>query len=163
MNAGHTVTITPADLHVEVRVDGEKVAETDRPVLLEETGMPTRYYLPREDVRMDLLRPTNFKTECPFKGQASYWTLELGDAVHDGIVWSYEDPIPAGTWLMAYDSSALRIRPFVALWLRCGVLLPKGWSTGGRKACSGRNGSQSSGCFWLPSSADALRTPAYSR
>ena len=76
MNPGHTVTITPSNLHVEVRIEGEKVAETDHPVLLEETGMPTRYYLPREDVRMDLLRPTNFKTECPFKGQASYWTLE---------------------------------------------------------------------------------------
>jgi uncharacterized protein (DUF427 family) len=95
MNAGHTVTITPSDLHVVVTVDGEKIAETDHPVLLEETGLPTRYYLPREDVRMDLLRATNFHTQCPFKGEASYWTLELGDAVHDGIVWSYENPIPA--------------------------------------------------------------------
>ena len=95
MNPGHTITITPADLHVEVRVDGEKVAESDHPVLLEETGMPTRYYLRRDEVRMDLLRRTNFTTECPFKGQASYWTLELGGAVHDGIVWSYEHPIPA--------------------------------------------------------------------
>ena len=76
-------------------VDGEKVAETDHPVLLDETGMPTRYYIRREDVRMDLLRRTSFKTECPFKGHASYWTLELGDAVHDGIVWSYETPIAA--------------------------------------------------------------------
>ena len=95
MNPGHTVTITPADVHVTVRVDGEKVAESKHPVLLDETGLPTRYYLPREDVRMDLLRRTNFSTECPFKGQASYWTLELGDAVHDGIVWSYENPISA--------------------------------------------------------------------
>jgi uncharacterized protein (DUF427 family) len=95
MNPGHTVTITPRDLHVEVRVDGERIAESEHPVVLEETGMPTRYYLPREDVRMDLLRPTSFKTECPFKGQAKYWTLELGGAVHDGIVWSYEEPIAA--------------------------------------------------------------------
>ena len=94
MNPGHTVTITPADLHVEVHVDGVKVAETDHPVLLEETGMPTRYYLPREDVRMDLLRATSFTTQCPFKGDASYWTLELDGKVHDGIVWSYENPIP---------------------------------------------------------------------
>ena len=94
MNPGHTVTITPADLHVVVRVDGEVIAETVHPVVLEETGMPTRYYLPREDVRMDLLRATNFHTACPFKGEASYWTLELGGAVHDGIVWSYETPIP---------------------------------------------------------------------
>jgi uncharacterized protein (DUF427 family) len=105
MNPGHTVTIAPADLHVVVRVDGEVVAESDRPVVLEETGMPNRYYLPREDVRMDLMRTTSFKTECPFKGQASYWTLELGDAVHDGIVWSYETPIAAAegiTGLMCF-------------------------------------------------------------
>jgi uncharacterized protein (DUF427 family) len=95
MNPGHTVTITPADLHVEVHVDGVKVAETDHPALLEETGMPTRYYLPREDVRMDLMRATSFTTQCPFKGDASYWTLELDGKVHDGIVWTYETPIPA--------------------------------------------------------------------
>ena len=94
MNPGHTITITPADLHVVVEVDGEKVAESDHAVVLEETGLPTRYYLPRADVRMELFRPTTFHTECPFKGQASYWTLQLGDAVHDGIVWSYENPIP---------------------------------------------------------------------
>jgi uncharacterized protein (DUF427 family) len=95
MNPGHTVTIAPADLHVVVQVDGQQVAETHHPVVLEETGMPTRYYLRREDVRMDLLRPTSFETQCPFKGQASYWTLELNGTVHDGIVWSYEDPIPS--------------------------------------------------------------------
>jgi uncharacterized protein (DUF427 family) len=95
MTPGHTITITPSTEHVEVRVDGEKVAETDRAVVLQETGYPARYYLPRDDVRTDLLRPTSFTSTCPFKGQASYWTLELGDAVHDGIVWSYEEPIPA--------------------------------------------------------------------
>jgi uncharacterized protein (DUF427 family) len=94
MNPGHTVTITPADVHVEVRVDGEQIAESDHPVILEETGMPTRYYLRREDVRMALFRPTSFTTQCPFKGDASYWTLELNGGVHDGIVWSYEKPIP---------------------------------------------------------------------
>jgi len=95
MNPGHTVTITPADLHVEIRVDNELVAETDHPVILEETGLPTRYYLRREDVRMDLFRATTFSTQCPFKGQASYWTLQLGDNIHDGIMWSYETPIPS--------------------------------------------------------------------
>ncbi len=95
MNSGHTITITPSDRHVEVHVDGTLVAESDRPVLLDETGLPTRYYLPREDVRMELFRPTTFTTQCPFKGDASYWSLALGDAVHDGIAWSYEHPIPA--------------------------------------------------------------------
>ena len=93
MNPGHTVTTTPSDLHVEVKVDGVTVAETDHPVLLDETGLPTRYYLSPEDVRMDLFRPTSFTTQCPFKGTASYWTLELNGTDHDGIVWSYQEPI----------------------------------------------------------------------
>jgi uncharacterized protein (DUF427 family) len=112
MSEGHAITITPSDLHVEVHVDGVKVAETDRPVLLEETGLPTRYYLPREDVRTDLLRATSFSTTCPFKGDASYWTLELGDTVHDGIVWSYEHPIPQAegiTGLMSFYNDRVEL------------------------------------------------------
>ncbi|MGQ0805084.1 MAG: DUF427 domain-containing protein [Actinomycetota bacterium] len=93
MTKGHTITITPADQHVEVVVNGVKVAESDRPVLLEETGLPTRYYLPRDDVRTDLLRPTNSETVCPFKGQASYWSVEADGELHDDLVWSYETPI----------------------------------------------------------------------
>ncbi|HWC37779.1 MAG TPA: DUF427 domain-containing protein [Acidimicrobiales bacterium] len=94
MTQGHRITTTPADLHVEISVDGEKVAESRRPVLLEETGLPTRYYLPRQDVRTELLRPTATETTCPFKGQASYWSVEVGGKVHDDLVWSYESPIP---------------------------------------------------------------------
>ena len=75
-------------MHVEVTLGGEKLAESDRPVLLDETGLPTRYYLPREDVRTDLLKPTESATTCPFKGEASYWSAEVD------LVWSYEDPIP---------------------------------------------------------------------
>lgn len=93
MPPGHTITITPSSVHVEVVVNGQKVAQSDRPVLLDETGLPTRYYLPPEDVRTDLLRPTNFHTTCPFKGVASYWSLQLGDEVFDGLVWGYETPI----------------------------------------------------------------------
>jgi uncharacterized protein (DUF427 family) len=92
--AGHRITITPAEQRVEVVVGGVKVAESDRPVLLEETGLPTRYYLPREDVRFDLLRATTSETVCPFKGQASYWSVEAGGEVQDDLVWSYEAPIP---------------------------------------------------------------------
>jgi uncharacterized protein (DUF427 family) len=94
MTKGHSITITPADLHVEVVVSGEKVAESDRPVLLEETGLPTRYYLPREDIRADVRRSTSTESVCPFKGQASYWSVEAGGETHDDLVWSYESPIP---------------------------------------------------------------------
>ena len=95
MAQGHQVTITPSQLQVEVAVNGQVVAKTDRPVVLDETGLPTRYYLPRDDVRMDLLRPTDKHTTCPYKGEASYWTLQLGDDVYENLVWSYEAPIPA--------------------------------------------------------------------
>jgi uncharacterized protein (DUF427 family) len=95
MKSGHTITISPSDAHVEVRLGGELLAKTDRPLLLDETGLPTRYYLPREDVRMELLRPTSFHTTCPFKGEASYWSVDIDGRTHDGIVWSYETPIPA--------------------------------------------------------------------
>ena len=94
MASGHKITITPARAHIEVRLGGELLAASDRAVLLKETGLPGRYYLPRGDVRTDLLRPTATRTTCPFKGQASYWSAEAGGQAHEDIVWSYEDPIP---------------------------------------------------------------------
>jgi uncharacterized protein (DUF427 family) len=92
MTAGHTIEIGATDAHVEVRVGGRLVASTDQALKLDETGLPTRYYVPREDVRMDLLRSTTFHTTCPFKGEASYWSIDVDGTTHDGIVWSYETP-----------------------------------------------------------------------
>ena len=94
MTVGHTISIAAGDAHVEVRVGGKLLASSYHPLLLDETGLPTRYYLPREDVRMDLLRSTSFETTCPFKGEASYWSFDSDGQTHDGIVWSYENPIP---------------------------------------------------------------------
>ena len=93
MASGHQITITPSNQHIEVTLDGEKLASSDRALLLEETGSPDRYYLPKEDVRTDLLRPTSTKTTCPYKGEASYWSVEAGGRIHDDVVWSYETPI----------------------------------------------------------------------
>jgi uncharacterized protein (DUF427 family) len=95
MASGHQITITPAGQHVEVFLGGEKLASSDRAVVLAETGLPDRYYLPAEDVRTDLLRPTRTKTTCPYKGEASYWSAEAGGHVYEDVVWSYPDPIPA--------------------------------------------------------------------
>jgi uncharacterized protein (DUF427 family) len=95
MATAHQITITPTDRHIEVFLAGERLASSDRAILLEEGGLPARYYLPREDVRTDLLRPTSTKTTCPFKGEASYWSVEAGGQIHDDLVWSYETPIPA--------------------------------------------------------------------
>jgi uncharacterized protein (DUF427 family) len=94
MTSGHTITITPAHQHIEVTVDGTTVATSDRPVLLDETGLPTRYYLPREDVRQDLLVPSPSQSICPFKGSASYWSVAIDGTVHADVVWSYEQPLP---------------------------------------------------------------------
>src|SRR5580692_8184032 len=94
MTQGHTISIVPTVAHVEVRLGGRLLASTDRAMKLDETGLPTRYYLPPDDVQMDLLRPTTFHTNCPFKGEASYWSLDLDGEVFDGIAWSYETPIP---------------------------------------------------------------------
>jgi len=80
--------------HVRVVVDGKTVAETNRPVLLFETGLPTRYYIPKLDVRMDLLEPTDTVTHCPYKGDANYWNLKLGDTTYKDFVWVYRRPIP---------------------------------------------------------------------
>jgi uncharacterized protein (DUF427 family) len=95
MAAGHQITITPIDRHVEVTVGGETLASSDRALLLRETGSPDRYYLPANDVRTELLKPTSTTTTCPFKGQAAYWSVEVGGEVHQDVVWSYPDPIPA--------------------------------------------------------------------
>jgi uncharacterized protein (DUF427 family) len=94
MATGHKITIVPADVHVEVRLGGEMLAKSDRAVRLEETGLPARYYIPRDDVRTELLRPSAHTTTCPFKGEASYWSVQAGDDIHENLVWSYESPIP---------------------------------------------------------------------
>jgi uncharacterized protein (DUF427 family) len=94
MTTGHTITVDPAGAHVEVHVGGETVASSDRALVLHETGLPPRYYFPRDDVRTDLLHATDKATTCPFKGQASYWSLRLGDETWVDLVWSYQTPIP---------------------------------------------------------------------
>jgi uncharacterized protein (DUF427 family) len=80
--------------HVRVVVDGVIVAESTRPVLLFETGLPVRYYLPLPDVRLDLLVKSSRKTHCPYKGTAAYWSLQVDDKAHDDVVWIYRTPLP---------------------------------------------------------------------
>ena len=80
--------------HVQVQIDGVTVADTARPVLLIETGLPVRYYIPQEDVRMDLLTPTSTHSRCPYKGEASYWTVTINGKPYVDTVWGYLDPLP---------------------------------------------------------------------
>jgi uncharacterized protein (DUF427 family) len=85
----------PSSRHVTVEIDGIVVADSHRPTLLFETRLPTRYYLPREDVRLDLFDPTDLRTGCPYKGTAEYWSLRNAGQAPPNIAWSYPDPIPA--------------------------------------------------------------------
>jgi uncharacterized protein (DUF427 family) len=89
----HRVDAIPSSRHIRVEVDGVIVADTKRPVLLFETGMPVRYYIPQEDIRMDLLSPTRAVTHCPYKGASSYWSIKIGDQVRRNVVWGYLDPV----------------------------------------------------------------------
>jgi len=79
---------------VEIRVAGETVARSVRPLLLFETHLPTRYYLPFADVRTECLEASATVTECPYKGRARYWSVRAGGLVVPDAAWSYPDPIP---------------------------------------------------------------------
>ena len=79
---------------MQVVVDGVKVADSHRPVILFETGLPPRFYLPLSDLRMDLLRSSDSHTHCPYKGIAMYWSLEIGARRYEDFVWSYRTPLP---------------------------------------------------------------------
>jgi uncharacterized protein (DUF427 family) len=87
------ITVSEPVVAVQVMVDGVIVADTTRARVLREGSLPPRYYLPRADVRTDLLVATDRKTTCPYKGDASYWSLQLDGDQHPNIVWCYEKPI----------------------------------------------------------------------
>jgi len=93
MTSAHKITIRPAGRHVEISLGGVTLAESDRAVLLQESGLRDRYYVPREDIRTEFLEPTQTATTCPWKGAASYWSVRVGDQEYPDLVWSYQDPI----------------------------------------------------------------------
>ena len=82
--------------HVKVELDGVVLADTASPVLLFETGLPTRYYIDRSDVAFEHLMPSDTQTLCPYKGVTSgYWSVRIGDAVHPDLAWTYHYPLLA--------------------------------------------------------------------
>ena len=90
----HRVDVLQSSRHVQVRIGGEIIADSHRPRLLFETGLPVRYYLPKLDVRQDLLVVTQTRTRCPYKGEAVYWSAEVAGQRLDDVAWSYPAPIP---------------------------------------------------------------------
>ncbi|HKS48618.1 MAG TPA: DUF427 domain-containing protein [Amycolatopsis sp.] len=87
------VDILSSSRHVRIEIDGVTVAESTQPRLLFETGKPTRYYLPKIDVRLELLEPSDTVTSCPYKGDAGYWSVRIGDELHKDIAWFYRAPL----------------------------------------------------------------------
>lgn len=88
------VDILASSRHVRVEIDGVTVAETTNARLLFETGLPTRYYLPKTAVRQDLLEPSETRSHCPYKGTASYYSATVDGVRHDDIAWYYDTPLP---------------------------------------------------------------------
>jgi uncharacterized protein (DUF427 family) len=99
--------------HVEVSLEGEKLADSRRPTLVFETGLPPRYYLPKSDVRMDLLTPTDHRSGCAYKGFARYWSVRAAGAVRENLAWSYPTPFPEASkiaGLVAFLDEAVDVR-----------------------------------------------------
>lgn len=88
------VDILAGSRHVRVEIEGFTVADSRTPRILFETGLPARYYLPLTDIRMDLLRPSDTHTSCPYKGNADYWNIEVGGTEYPDLVWIYRTPTP---------------------------------------------------------------------
>lgn len=88
------IDVLHSSRHVQVVLGGVTVADTHRPSLLFETSLPTRYYIPKQDVRLELLAPSSSHTRCPYKGLASYYSVKIGDRVYRDIAWYYPYPIP---------------------------------------------------------------------
>jgi uncharacterized protein (DUF427 family) len=102
----HRVDEQRLEHRIQVAVNGELVADSNDVIRVEEDGSPVRYYFPRWDVKMDMLEPTDTTTECPFKGMAHYFALNVnGESLRD-VVWTYEEPYE--------EHDALRDR--VAFW-----------------------------------------------
>jgi uncharacterized protein (DUF427 family) len=90
----HRIDIRPSTRQVRVELDGQLLAESRRPTMVFETSLPPRFYLPPDDVRATL-RPSEKKTYCAYKGEASYWSVEQAD----DLAWTYREPLPEATRL----------------------------------------------------------------
>lgn len=98
------VDILPSSRRVRVEIDGVTVADSTNASFLFETNLPTRYYLPKTDVRMDLLTPTDHATACPYKGTARYWSVTVGGEPQENVAWAYDAPLPESQKIMGLIS-----------------------------------------------------------
>ena len=88
----HRIDVLASSRHLRLELDGQVLAESSRPMLLFETMLPVRYYLPREDIRAELV-PSDTRTYCAYKGQASYWSASAGGRLIPDLAWTYREPL----------------------------------------------------------------------
>jgi len=109
----HPITISRNDNRVRVRFAGKTIADTMRALTLKEAGYAPVQYIPRTDVKMELLKKTAHASHCPYKGDASYFSIESDGKTADNAAWSYEEPYPAmaeiGGYLAFYPSRVDKI------------------------------------------------------
>jgi uncharacterized protein (DUF427 family) len=91
----HRITIEPATSRWRAQFAGHVIADSNKALILRETGFPPRVYFPRDDVAMEYMSRTEASTHCPFKGDAAYYTLLMDGQFAENAVWTYEDPLPA--------------------------------------------------------------------
>jgi uncharacterized protein (DUF427 family) len=103
----HRLLATPLPRRIRGELDGEVVIDTEGAFLLHETGLPPQLYVPLADVRADVLQRTDHATHCPFKGDASYRTIAVGDRVAENALWVYDDPLQPASWLDGYAGAYL--------------------------------------------------------
>ena len=92
---GHPITVTRSGKHVRVRFGGRTIADTTHALELKEATYSSVFYIPRADADMAALARTEHRTHCPYKGDASYFTIAAGGLSAENAVWSYEAPFPA--------------------------------------------------------------------
>jgi uncharacterized protein (DUF427 family) len=114
VRAAHRIDL-PGTLHrVRVTLDGELLADTERGRVLNERGLPPRWYVPEEDLRSERLEPSDAVTTCPFKGEARYRSARVGDRLEEALAWTYPEPLPevaaiAGHWCFYQERAEVEV------------------------------------------------------
>jgi len=98
----HVIYFEDSPRRVRAVLDGETIAQSDRMKLLHETGITPVYYFPLDDLRNAYLKPSDHRSHCPFKGDARYWSVVVGDRVAENPVWNYPEPLEDAPSLAGY-------------------------------------------------------------
>jgi uncharacterized protein (DUF427 family) len=98
----HPITVEPTSGRVVVRVGGRTLADTDKALTLREASYPAVQYVPLAEIDNDAIRPTETHTYCPYKGEASYYTIATGDGELTDAIWTYPEPYAAVADIAGY-------------------------------------------------------------